>query len=432
MDRDEVCLHVELENMGCSSKGQGMRQASMIFIVVTVLLDALSFGLVLPVMPDLVLGHVGNSFASATWWLGILTAGFAAAQFAAAPLLGALSDRFGRRPVILLSNLGMGINYVCLALAPHLWLLLLGRVICGATAASLPAANAYVADTCGEGTRIRAFGMIGAALGIGIVFGPALGGLLGEHGVTLPFWVAGCLATANFCYGLLVLPESLTKQKRTRSIAWRKITPIHSVGFLLSLPGRMKLTLALFVTEFSNCILMTVFLAYTEYRFGWGMQKVGFVVMLTGIADVAVLLSTDRFVSIAGARRTILIGIACGCVSFLIMGLAGQAALFLCSIPFFALSNLAASPIQAQLVSQVGADEQGRVQGAISSLGGMARIFAPYFFSQIFALSIGPGMPTYLSGAPFICAGLIFILAWVFAERGTLPAGPRSAEAPVI
>jgi DHA1 family tetracycline resistance protein-like MFS transporter len=401
------------------------RRAAVAFIFVTVLLDMLAFGIVIPVLPHLIEQLAGGGIAKAAWWVGVFSTVFAVVQFAFSPVQGALSDRFGRRPVILISNLGLAIDFVVLALAPTLWLLFVSRALLGMTAASFTTANAYIADITPKEKRAAAYGVLGGAFGLGFIVGPGLGGFLGDISLRLPFWVAGALALCNFLYGFFILPESLPSVRRTPRFELHSAHPLGSLKLLRRYPQVLGLGIVMFLVYLAHYVLQTTFVLYADYRYGWGPQAVGFVLMLVGACDGSVqAFLTGRLTPRFGERRVLLAGMACGIGAFLLMGVAGQGWLFLAGIPLMALWSLSGPPIQAIMTHQVDPSEQGRLQGAITSLGSFAGIFGPYLFAQVFAFSIAPGSPVHLPGLAFVLSALLLVAGTVIAARVTAHTAP--------
>ncbi|WP_049621018.1 TCR/Tet family MFS transporter [Frateuria defendens] len=396
------------------------RRAAVAFIFVTILLDMLAFGVVIPVLPHLIQQLSGGGLAEAAWWVGVFSAVFALVQFVFSPVQGALSDRYGRRPVILISNLGLAIDFVILALAPTLWLLFVARVVLGITAASFTTANAYIADITPKEQRAAAYGMLGGAFGLGFIVGPGLGGFLGDISLRLPFWVSAGLALCNFLYGFFVLPESLPSERRTPRFELHSAHPLGSLKLLKRYPQVLELAVVMFLVYLAHYVLQTTFVLYADYRYHWGAQAVGFVLMLVGACDGSVqAFLTGRLAPRYGERRVLLAGMACGVGAFLLMGLAGTGWVFLLGVPLMALWGLSGPPIQSIMTHQVDPTEQGRLQGAITSLGSFAGIFGPYLFAQVFAWSIAPGAPWHLPGLPFVLAAVLLLAGYAIAAWAT-------------
>ncbi len=391
------------------------RRAALAFIFVTVLIDILSFGIIIPVLPHLVEQLVGGSIARAAVWTGVFSTMFALIQFVFSPIQGALADRFGRRPVILLSNIGLGVDFAFMALAPSLGLLFVGRAVSGATAASFSTANAYIADVTPPEKRAGAYGLLGAAFGIGFVIGPALGGYLGHVSTRLPFWVAAGLATANFCYGLFVLPESLPKHLRSARFDYASANPLGALALLRRYPQVLGLAALVFLGQLAHYVLQSTFVLYTDYRYGWGPQEVGYTLALVGITSgVVQAWLVAKLVARFGDRRVMLVGLVFGAIALAMAGVASTGTLFLATIPVMALWGLSGPTTQAMMTEQVAADEQGRLQGAVSSLMSLSGIFGPTLFTQVFAFSIAAhGMRA--PGAAFLLGSLMMAGSFVGA-----------------
>lgn len=405
------------------------RRAAVIFIFVTVMIDMLAFGIIIPVLPHLVQQMVGGDIATAVRWSGAFGAVFGLMQFIASPIQGALSDRYGRRPVILISNLGLGIDFVVMALAQSLPLLFAGRVVSGIAAASFTTANAYIADVTPKEKRAAAFGMLGGAFGIGFIVGPALGGFLADFSIRLPFWVAGALALLNFLYGWFVLPESLPRERRSTRFDLRGANPLGALNLLRRYPQVLALALTIFLVNLAQYSLNSTFVLYADYRFGWGPQAVGYTLALVGFCSGFVqAVLTARLAMRWGERPLLLAGLAFNVCGFFVFGLAATAWLFVAAIPLLALGGLAGPPAQAILTHQVDPHEQGRLQGALTSLVSLATIFGPYLFSQVFAAFIGPVAGLHLPGAAFVLSGLLVAIGGVLAWRATR--GLRRLAAP--
>ena len=404
--------------MNTDSQPARTRNAALIFIFITVLIDVLSFGLIIPVLPHLVQEFVGGSIAEAAIWVGIFGMVFAAIQFIRSPVQGALSDRFGRRPVILLSCLGLGLDFIFMALANSLPWLMVGRIISGIASASFTTANAYIADITAPEKRAKAFGMIGAAFGLGFIIGPLIGGLLGEIDLRLPFWFAAGLALLNFLYGWLVLPESLPVEKRAPRFDWSHANPFGSILLLKRYPQVFGLALVVLLANLAHYVYPSVFVLFADYRFQWGPREVAWVLAMVGVFSVIVQGGLmGPVVKRLGERRALLFGLACGVTGFVIYGFAGVGWVFLIGIPISALWGFAGPATQALITQQVGADVQGRVQGALMSLVSLAGIFGPMLFAGTFALFISDKAPAHIPGAPWLLAAALLFVGWLVAWR---------------
>ena len=404
--------------MNAEAPAPAGRRAALVFIFITVLIDILSFGVIIPVLPGLVRQFTGGDFAQAAWWVGTFGMLFAAIQFVCTPIQGALSDRFGRRPVILLSCLGLGIDFVLMALAQSLPWLLVARIFSGVFSASFTTANAYIADITPPEKRAQAFGMIGAAFGVGFIIGPIIGGQLGAIDLRLPFWFAAGLALLNFLYGVFVLPESLPKERRTSTFDWSHANPVGSMVLLKRYPQVFGLAAVVLIANLAHYVYPSVFVLFADYRFQWGPREVAWVLAMVGVFSVIVQGGLmGPVVKRLGERRALLFGLACGVTGFVIYGFAGVGWVFLIGIPISALWGFAGPATQALITRQVGADVQGRVQGALMSLVSLAGIFGPMLFAGTFALFIGDKAPAHIPGAPWLLAAALLFVGWLVAWR---------------
>ena len=403
-----------------------VRKAALAFIFVTVLIDVIAFGVIIPVLPHLVQTFVGGDLSTAAYWVGLFAFSFSLVQFFSAPVQGALSDRFGRRPVILLSCLGLGIDFVFMALAPNIAWLFVGRIVSAVTSASFTTANAYIADVVPADRRAKSYGMIGAAFGLGFIVGPLIGGVLGEIDHRLPFWFAAGLALLNFCYGLFVLPESLPKEKRTPTFDWAHAKPLGGVQMLRLYPGIWGLVAVVFVANFAHYVYPSTFVLFADAAYGWKEKQAGYVLAAVGVLSVIVnVLLVGRLVKRLGERRAVLVGLLCGVAGFVVYGLAPWGWLFLLGLPVSALWAVAGPATQALVTRQVPADAQGRIQGAMGSLVSLAGIVAPAVFAGAFGFFIGPHAPVRLPGIAFLIAALLLLVAafaaWRYTDAAHLP-----------
>jgi DHA1 family tetracycline resistance protein-like MFS transporter len=395
------------------------RQAAFAFVFVTVLLDMLALGMVIPVLPKLVESFLGGDTARAAQVVGLFGTVWALMQFIFSPVQGALSDRFGRRPIILMSNFGLGLDYVLMGLAPNLAWLFVGRVISGMCAASISTAFAYVADVTPPERRSARFGMLGAAFGVGFVIGPAIGGLLGASDPRLPFWAAAACSLLNGLYGLVVLPESLPPDKRA-PLSWRNASPVGALMLLRRHRELYGLAAVNFLAQTAHVALPIVFVLYAGYRYGWGEQEVGFTLALVGACAIVVQAGlTGAFVKQFGERRTLMIGLLFGALGFAIYGLAPSGLIFCAGIPVMALWGLASPTATGLMSARVSPLEQGQLQGANSSIQGIANLIGPFMFTLTFAWSIGSGKIWHFPGAPFVLAAAFLAAAAALAWHVT-------------
>jgi len=411
------------------TRGEVPGRAAFIFIFITVALDMLALGIIVPVLPRLIVEFEAGDVAGAAAVVGVFGTVWAAMQVVGSPLLGALSDRFGRRPIILLSNLGLGLDYMLMAVAPTLQWLFVGRAISGFTSASFSTAAAYIADVTPPERRAAQFGMLGAAFGLGFVVGPAVGGLLGEVSLRLPFWVAGGLSLANALYGLLILPESLPASRRA-PFSWRRASPLGSLRLLGSHPELVGLAAATLLYFVAHEVLPSVTVLYLDYRYGWGEAAVGLVLAAVGVCSTVVSAAlVGPAVARLGERRALLTGLACGTAGFAVYGLAPGGALFMAGVPLVALWGLSGPAMQALMSRHIGPSEQGQLQGALSSMRGLTGMLGPLLFTQIFAAAIDPDSGVRLPGAPFLLAALLTLGALglaVVVARDPRPAPPNA------
>jgi len=397
------------------------RRAALVFIFVTVVLDMLALGMIVPVLPNLVVHFLGGDTARAAAIYGLFGTAWALMQLLFSPVLGALSDRYGRRPVILLSNFGLGLDYVLMALAPTLGWLFVGRVISGITAASFATAGAYIADVAPPEKRAAGFGMLGAAFGLGFVLGPALGGVLGAMGPRLPFWVAAGLSLVNAMYGLFVLPESLPRERRG-VFAWQQANPVGSLRLLRSHPELLGLGTVAFLRSLAHAALPSTFVLYAGYRYAWDERTVGLTLAGMGVCGMVVSgglvgPAVTRF----GERAVLIAGLLFGAAGFAVYGLATTGAKALLGVPLQALWGLSTPAAQGLMTRRVKPAEQGQLQGAQSSLMGIAGLIGPILFTFTFATFIGARRDWHLPGAPFLLAALLLAAAVVLAWRVTRP-----------
>lgn len=391
-------------------------RAAFAFIFITVALDMLALGVMIPVLPKLIVQLEGGDVSAAARMTGLFGMAWAAAQLFAAPVLGALSDRFGRRPIILLSNLGLGLDYVLMALAPSVSWLFVGRVLSGITTASFPTAGAYIADVTPEDERAAKFGALSAAFGLGFVVGPAVGGVLGAIDLRLPFWVAAGLSILNFAYGLVILPESLPAERRT-PFRWALANPLGSLAFLRSHPGLFALGVASALGFLAHEALPSVFVLYATERYAWDEAAIGVALAAVGICSTVVSAGlTGYAVRRLGERRALLFGLLCGVLGLLVFALAPTGAWFLSGIPLIALWGLGGPALSAMMSRAVGPSAQGQLQGALGSLHGITGTVAPVLFTQVLAATFMPGslLP---AGAPFFVATLFLAASLVLTWR---------------
>lgn len=398
------------------------------FVLLTLLLDVIGFGLLIPVGPKLVEQLMGGTDSDAAPIYGMLAATYALMQFVFAPILGGLSDRFGRRPVILVSLLGSGLDYFAAALAPNLTVLFITRAINGISGANMTACNAYIADITPPEKRAAAFGMVGATFGIGFVAGPALGGWLGAIDIRLPFWVAGGLCMLNWLYGLAVLPESLPTDRR-RHFELKRANTFGTFAHLTRYPLVFSLACAYFFLYLAMFGLHATWVLYTAHRYHWSTVQTGLSLTAVGIGAVIVQGGLARkIIPALGEPRSLLIGIAIGAAAYFAYGLATEGWMIYAIIAVASLGGISQPASQSIITRSVPPTEQGEVQGAMMSLQSIAQVIGPAAGGWTLGFFISDRSPVYLPGAPFFLSGLLATIglvasAWAL-RRLPVPALP--------
>jgi DHA1 family tetracycline resistance protein-like MFS transporter len=399
----------------------GAGGAAFVFILVMVALDFLAFGIIAPVLPDLIRQFEGGDFARASDIVGYFGFVWATMQFIFSPILGAWSDRFGRRPVILISCFGLGIDYVFMALAPSLTLLFVGRIISGITTSNVSTAFAYVTDVTPPEKRAKQFGLISAAFGVGFIIGPAVGGYLGNTNLRYPFWAAALLSLGNALYGYFILPESLPPERRAKS-AWHMANPLGSLKLLRSHPELAGLSLVVTLYYLAHNSLPSMWALYTEYRYAWNRRDVGLSLAIVGVCAAVVSGAlVGPFVKQFGERRSVLCGLFFGTLGFAGFALATRGWVLLAVIPFIALWGIAAPALQSLMSRHVDHSSQGKLQGAINSLRAITGMAGPILFTQVFALAISPHATIHLPGSPYFLATLLLLSSLLLAVYVTRP-----------
>ena len=395
----------------------GPRRAAFAFVFVTVLLDMFAIGIIIPVLPKLVEDFMGGNTARAAIVYGVFGTAWALMQFLFSPMLGSLSDRFGRRPIILLSNFGLGLDYILMALAPSIRWLFVGRVISGITAASVSTAGAYIADVTPPAERAAKFGLLGAAFGAGFVIGPALGGVLGGISPRLPFWVAAGLSLANGMYGLFVLPESLKREQRM-PFSWRKANPVGALKLLRSHHELWGLAGVTFLSNLAHVALPSVAVLYMSYRYNWDINQVGLLLAGVGVCSIIVQgFLVGRVVKAIGERQTILVGLVSGAIGFTIQAMAPNGAVYAVGVVVMSLWGLMGPALQGWMTRLVSPSEQGQLQGANSSLLGISALIGPMLFTYTFSTFIAAHRDWHLPGAPFLLSAILLVSSLAVALR---------------
>ena len=384
----------------------------------------LALGMIAPVLPRLIAGFMAGNASGAARMLGYFGAVFAVMNFFFSPVLGSLSDRFGRRPIVLLSNFGLGLDYLLMAWAPALGWLFVGRIISGLTASSVPTGMAYMTDVTPPEKRAGVFGLLGAAFGVGFVLGPAVGGILGSVSPRLPFWVAGGLSLLNGLYGIFVLPESLSLEHRSH-FSWKNANPLGSLRLLRNNKVLLGLASVLVLGYLAQQSLMNVYVLYCDYRFGWTDRAVGLslavVAVFSGFYGAGLVKPVvKRF----GERSALTFGLIGGAIGYIMFGLSKTGILMLCGIPILNLMSLAWPSAQSIMSREVKPSEQGKMQGAVQSLRGLSGIFGPVMFTLVFSKTYGPAALIHAPGMAFYLAAALLAVSLVVAQM----VRPRNAE----
>ncbi len=388
-----------------------------LFVLGTVMIDAMGIGLVLPIMPQLIVEVQGGSLASAAVWGGILSTAFAAMQFLFGPVLGNLSDAYGRRIVLLVSLFVMALDYVVMALAGSIWLLLAGRIVGGITAATHSTAAAFMADISKPHEKAANFGLLGAAFGVGFVLGPMMGGVLAEFGTRAPFWAAAGLSALGFLLGLLVMPETVTKENR-RPFQWRRANPAGSLKAIAALPGIRPLLWVYFLYSVSIYVYPAIWSYFTLERFGWSPQMIGLSLAVYGMGLAAVQGGLIRpATKYLGERVTVIWGMGFEIFSFVLLAFLTSGTIALLLIPITALGAVVTPALQAMMSRATPDSQQGELQGVLAALHALSMIIAPLVMTSVFAHFISEDAPFYLPGAPFLLALVLMLVGMVLFLR---------------
>jgi DHA1 family tetracycline resistance protein-like MFS transporter len=393
------------------------KQAALGFIFVTLLIDVTGLGIIIPVLPKLIQTLIHGNLSEASRYAGLLTLAYAVMQFLFAPVLGNLSDKYGRRPILLGSLLGFGIDYLFLAFAPSIGWLFLGRAIAGVTGASFTTAAAYIADVSTPEKRAQNFGMIGVAFGVGFIIGPVVGGILGKYSTHLPFLAAAGLALLNTIYGYFVLPESLDKAHR-RPFELKRANPLGSLLQLNKYPAVLGLAASLFLVYFAAQSVQSVWTFYTMTKFKWNEAWVGYSLGFVGLTVAAVQGGLIRIaIPKLGQQRSIWMGLSFYALGLILFAFATKGWMMFAFMIPYALGGIAGPALQGIMTEQVPANEQGELQGALTSLASLSSIFGPWLMTYLFYKFTQPSAPLYLPGAPFILGAILMLLSAVLAVR---------------
>lgn len=388
----------------------------IIFVVATVAIDAMGIGLIMPVMPDLLREVDGGNLSDAAIWGGILATTFAAMQFLFGPVVGSLSDRYGRKPILVFSLVIMAFDYVLMAFAGTIWLLLIGRIIGGITASTHATAAAYIADVSKPEEKAANFGLIGAGFGIGFVFGPVIGGLLAEFGTRAPFWAAAVLALSNAIFGWYVLKESVTDANR-RAFDWKRANPFGAFKSIGSFPGLGALLLVYFFYQVSSVVYPAVWSFFTAERFAWSPGTIGLSLAIFGISFALVQgLLVAPSIKLMSHRKTVIVGLILEAAALALIAVIWSGNVLLWCIPFAALGAIGMPALQGIMSRRVSDDAQGELQGVLTSVNSLAAIIAPLVLTRSFAYFTEPDAPIYLPGAPFIIAAVLMLISVVIFQ----------------
>lgn len=396
---------------------QPKKKAALGFIFVTMLIDIIGLAIIIPVFPKLIEKLIHGNISEASRYSGLLLVAYAIMQFLFSPLVGNLSDKYGRRPVLLFSLLGFGVDYLFLAFAPTIGWLFIGRIIAGITGASFTTAAAYIADVSEPEKRAQNFGMIGVAFGLGFIIGPVIGGVLGKMDTHYPFYAAAALALLNAAYGFFILPESLDKEHR-REFDWKRANPIGSLVQLKKYPQVIGLAVCLFIIYFAAHAVQSVWTFYTIEKFGWTEDIVGYSL---GFIGLMIALVQGGLIRVAipklGQHRAIWVGLIFYATGMLLFGLANKGWMMFAFMIPYALGGIAGPALQGVMTAEVPANAQGELQGGLTSLMSLSSVFGPWFMTYIFYYFTSPKAPIILPGAPYFVASVLMLLAAVLAVR---------------
>ncbi|MBC7641471.1 MAG: TCR/Tet family MFS transporter [Flavobacterium sp.] len=387
------------------------------FIFITMLIDIIGLGIIIPVIPTLIKELIHGDISEAAKYGGWLLFAYAMTQFLFAPLIGNLSDKYGRRPIILISLFGFSLDYLFLAFAPTITWLFVGRIIAGITGASITTATAYIADVSNNENRAKNFGMIGAAFGLGFIIGPVIGGFLGHYGARIPFYAAAALCMINFLYGYFILPESLSIANR-RDFDWKRANPIGAFASLKKYPNLIGLIVAVFILYVASHAVQSNWSYFTIYKFGWNEKMVGISLGVVGLLVGLVQGGLIRFTTpILGNKKSIFIGMSLYCLGMFLFATASQSwMMFVFLIPY-CLGGISGPALQSIISGQVPASEQGEIQGTMTSLVSASSIIGPLMMSGVFYYFTHKSAPFQFAGAPFVLGGFLMLISLVIAYQ---------------
>jgi DHA1 family tetracycline resistance protein-like MFS transporter len=393
------------------------KTAAISFIFITLLIDVTGIGLIIPVVPGLIKELIQGSVSDSSLYSGWLAFSYAVMQFIFAPLLGNLSDRYGRRPILLISLFGLGIDYIFLAIAPSIGWLFLGRIIAGLGGASFTTATAYIADISTPQNRAQNFGMVGAAFGVGFILGPVIGGLLGQFGLRVPFMVAALLSFLNFIYGYFVLPESLSLENR-RKFDWKRSNPLSSIKQLKKYPAVSGLVISYFLIYLATNSVQSTWSFFTIQQFNWNPKMIGISLGLVGLLVGIVQGGLIRIINpLLGSKRSVYVGMALYTLGLILFSFASQSwMMFVFLIPY-CLGGICGPALQSIISGQVPSNQQGELQGGLTSVMSLTSIIGPVVMTSLFSFFTSPTAPFHFAGASFFLGSILMALGLYFAYK---------------
>ena len=393
------------------------KKSSVIFILITILIDCIGFGIIIPIMPALIKELTGASLSEASKYGGWLLVAYSIMQFIFAPVLGALSDKFGRRPILLISLFGLGVDYIFLAFAPTIGLFFLGRIFAGLSGASITTASAYIADVSAPEKRAQNFGLIGAAFGLGFIIGPVIGGIFSQYGLRIPFMIAAGLSLINWLYGFFILPESLKPENR-RAFSWKRANPVGALLQIKKYPSLIGLLASLLILYFAAQSTQTIWSYYTIEKFSWNATWVGYSLGFVGIMVSLVQGGLIRIIiPKLGNKKAIQVGLSLYVVGFASFALASSGWMMFAFIVPYALAGITGPAIQGIISTQIPPNAQGELQGIMTALMSVASIFGPLLMNYLFFYFTKHDTGLYFPGAPFVMAAILTCVAIVICNR---------------
>ncbi len=393
------------------------KEAALGFIFITLLIDIIGFGIIIPILPQLIQNLTHGSVSDASRYGGLLIFAYSLMQFVCSPIIGNLSDQYGRRPVLLCSLFGFGIDYLFLAFAPSIAWLFVGRMIAGITGASITTGSAYISDISTPEKKAQNFGMIGAAFGLGFIIGPVLGGQLAHFGIRAPFIGAACLSLINWLYGFFILPESLSKENRRR-FEWKRANPVGSLKMLNKYPVISGLVVSISLIYVASHSVQTTWSYYTIEKFGWSPTMIGYSLGVVGICVAIVQgLLIRKIIPKLGQEKSVYTGLSLYAVGFLLFAFASQSWMMFAFCAVYCMGGIAMPAIQGIISTHVPPNEQGELQGALTSLMSATSIIGPLIMTNIFAYFTSSQAPIHFAGAPFICSAVLTFISTILAYR---------------